>query len=63
MATAACAAPPSTGSRRDAQGVHIKVSSGQFLPAEDSDNARAFVVLGAKLKNELFGVAIRSVRA
>ncbi len=35
----------------------IKVKSGQFLPEEDSDNARAFIVLGAKLKNELFGGA------
>ena len=33
---------------------NIKVRSGQFLPEEDSENARAFVVLGAKLKNELF---------
>jgi putative ABC transport system permease protein len=33
----------------------IKVRSGQFLPAEDSENARAFVVLGARLKSELFG--------
>ena len=33
----------------------IKVSSGQFLPQEESENARAFVVLGAKLKAELFG--------
>jgi putative ABC transport system permease protein len=33
----------------------IKVSSGQFLPPEDSENARAFVVLGAKLKSEIFG--------
>jgi putative ABC transport system permease protein len=31
------------------------VHSGQFLPADDLDSARAFVVLGAKLKNELFG--------
>ncbi len=31
------------------------VQNGQFLPADDSANARAFVVLGAKLKNELFG--------
>jgi putative ABC transport system permease protein len=31
------------------------VSSGQFLPPDDTDNARAFVVLGAKLKHELFG--------
>jgi putative ABC transport system permease protein len=35
----------------------IRIRSGQFLPAEDSENARAFVVLGAKLKNELFGAA------
>ena len=35
----------------------VKVKSGQFLPAEDSENARAFVVLGAKLKNELFGTS------
>ena len=33
----------------------IKVRSGQFLPPEDSENARAFVVLGAKLKSEVFG--------
>ena len=32
----------------------IKVKSGQFLPAEDSESARAFMVLGAKLKKELF---------
>jgi putative ABC transport system permease protein len=35
----------------------IKVRSGQFLPAEESENARALVVLGAKLKTELFGAA------
>jgi putative ABC transport system permease protein len=35
----------------------MKVRSGQFLPKEDSDNARAFVVLGATLKDELFGTA------
>jgi putative ABC transport system permease protein len=35
----------------------IRVKSGQFLPREDSENARPFVVLGAKLKNELFGGA------
>ncbi len=34
---------------------NIKVRSGQFLPSEASENARAFVVLGAKLKSELFG--------
>ena len=33
----------------------IRVRSGQFLPAEDADHARAFIVLGAKLKEELFG--------
>jgi putative ABC transport system permease protein len=32
-----------------------KVRSGQFLPEEDAGNARAQVVLGPKLKNELFG--------
>ena len=31
------------------------VRSGQFLPDEDPGSARAFVVLGAKLKEELFG--------
>jgi putative ABC transport system permease protein len=31
------------------------VQSGQFLPADDENSARAFVVLGAKLKHELFG--------
>lgn len=33
----------------------IKVRSGQFLPDEALENARAFVVLGSKLKSELFG--------
>jgi putative ABC transport system permease protein len=33
------------------------VQSGQFLPADDDSGARAFVVLGSKLKNELFGSA------
>ena len=33
----------------------MKLSSGQFLPQDESENARAFVVLGAKLKTELFG--------
>lgn len=32
-----------------------KVRAGQFLPAEDAENARALVVLGPKLKSELFG--------
>ena len=35
----------------------IKVKTGQFLPPEELENARAFVVLGAKLKAELFGNA------
>ncbi|HEX5698308.1 MAG TPA: ABC transporter permease [Rhodoferax sp.] len=34
---------------------NIKVRTGQFLPPESLENARAFVVLGAKLKSELFG--------
>jgi putative ABC transport system permease protein len=34
---------------------NIKVKTGQFLPPESLENARAFVVLGAKLKSELFG--------
>lgn len=32
-----------------------QVRSGQFLPPEDAGSARAFVVLGSKLKDELFG--------
>ncbi len=36
---------------------NMKVRSGQFLPADDAENARPFVVLGAKLKQELFGAA------
>jgi putative ABC transport system permease protein len=41
---------------RDARGVsRVKVRSGQFLPPMTKRSARAFVVLGAKLKNELFG--------
>jgi putative ABC transport system permease protein len=31
------------------------VQSGQFLPADDEGSARAFVVLGSKIRNELFG--------
>lgn len=31
------------------------VQSGQFLPDEDEGSARAFVVLGAKVKEEMFG--------
>jgi putative ABC transport system permease protein len=32
-----------------------RVRAGHFLPAEDADSARALVVLGPKLKEELFG--------
>lgn len=35
----------------------ITVKTGQFLPDEALENARAFVVLGSKLKSELFGSA------
>ena len=34
---------------------NLRVKSGQFLPADDAERARSFVVLGAKLKHELFG--------
>ena len=33
----------------------LRVRSGQFLPPGEDESARGFVVLGAKLKNELFG--------
>ncbi|MDH5612831.1 MAG: ABC transporter permease [Gammaproteobacteria bacterium] len=33
----------------------IKVSAGQFLPDDDPRTARSFVVLGSKVKQELFG--------
>jgi len=33
----------------------IKVRSGQFLPADDAAGARPLLVLGARLKEELFG--------
>jgi putative ABC transport system permease protein len=36
---------------------NIKVKTGQFLPPESLENARALVVLGSKLKTELFGNA------
>lgn len=35
----------------------MQVRAGQFLPADDSDSARAFVVLGSTLRQELFGTA------
>jgi putative ABC transport system permease protein len=34
----------------------MSMANGQFLPPEDSESARSFVVLGAKVKSELFGV-------
>ncbi|HTN48001.1 MAG TPA: ABC transporter permease [Burkholderiaceae bacterium] len=36
---------------------NMSVKTGQFLPEEEWENARAFVVLGSKLKDELFGAA------
>ena len=33
----------------------MQVAVGQFLPGEGAEEARSFVVLGAKLKHELFG--------
>ncbi|TSA00090.1 MAG: FtsX-like permease family protein [Rhodocyclaceae bacterium] len=33
----------------------LRVRSGQFLPADEAGSARAQVVLGSKLKNELYG--------
>lgn len=35
----------------------MRVKSGRFLPPDEAANARAFVVLGATLKRELFGSA------
>ncbi|WP_372524370.1 ABC transporter permease [Piscinibacter sp.] len=37
------------------QGFNLRVRSGQFLPDEEAESARAFAVVGAKLKQELFG--------
>jgi putative ABC transport system permease protein len=34
---------------------NMRIRSGQFLPPEEWESARAFVVLGATLKQELFG--------
>jgi putative ABC transport system permease protein len=39
------------------QSFNLHVRVGQFLPPEDPETARAFVVLGAQLKEELFGTA------
>jgi putative ABC transport system permease protein len=36
----------------------FNVSSGQFLPDDDFQSARAFVVLGRKVKDELFGNSV-----
>ncbi|MBL8437334.1 MAG: ABC transporter permease [Zoogloeaceae bacterium] len=33
----------------------MTVSAGQFLPPDDPDHPRAFAILGAKVKDELFG--------
>ncbi len=35
----------------------MQVRVGQFLPADDGESARSFVVLGSTLKHELFGAA------
>lgn len=44
------------GVNADAQVVfRSQLSAGQFLPPDDESSARAFVVLGSKLKHELFG--------
>ena len=37
------------------QSFNLRVKSGQFLPGDDAESARNFAVLGAKLKQELFG--------
>jgi putative ABC transport system permease protein len=37
------------------QAFKLEVQIGDFLPGEDPTHARAFVVLGAKVRNELFG--------
>lgn len=36
---------------------NMKVSTGQFLPADDPRNPRAYAVLGARVRTELFGNA------
>ncbi|MDP1558012.1 MAG: ABC transporter permease [Nitrosomonas sp.] len=38
-----------------AQVFNMKVAVGQFLPADDPRNPRAYVVLGSKVRTELFG--------
>ncbi|HWQ39076.1 MAG TPA: ABC transporter permease [Burkholderiales bacterium] len=37
--------------------LNIRVASGRFLPHDDLENARAFAVLGSKVRDELFGDA------
>lgn len=44
-------------SHQAAMAWQIAVSQGRFLPADDPVSARAYAVLGAKLKRELFGAA------
>jgi len=40
-----------------AQAFNMRVASGRFLPADDLNNPRAYVVLGSKVRTELFGNA------
>lgn len=40
-----------------ARAFNMQVATGQFLPDDDPRNPRAYVVLGAKVRNELFGNA------
>jgi putative ABC transport system permease protein len=40
-----------------ARAFRMKVSAGQFLPADDPRNPRAYAVLGSKVRTELFGNA------
>ena len=39
------------------QSFSLRVNTGQFLPDDDAEHARNFIVLGATLKRELFGAA------
>ncbi|WP_097066368.1 ABC transporter permease [Nitrosovibrio sp. Nv4] len=40
-----------------ARAFNMKVAAGQFLPADDPRNPRAYAVLGSKVRTELFGNA------
>lgn len=40
-----------------AQALHMRVAVGRFLPHDDAASPRAFAVLGAKLRRELFATA------